>query len=314
MQITPSTLSFLFNQFDTRYQEAYRKSPEPWWSKVATKVPSGTEFNTYAWSSRVAQLKKWVGERQARSIAAYSQTVTNDHFEETIRVDRDKIEDDQYGVYSFAIDDLARAAKKFPDTLVLSQMRTGQSISSFDGVNFFDASHPVDKFAGQSGTSAVQKNYWSSGKALTLDNYQDVRATMMNYVGEDNLPLGVIPRLLVVPPQLEVTAKLICEAESVAPGTLGAVTQVGANTNVLRGTAEVVVIPELAVDATTWYLVDNTRSINPFVFQERKAPEFVSLTSPSSENVFKRNEFLYGVDARGAAAPTLWFLAAKAVG
>jgi len=314
MQITPSTLNFLFNQFDLRYQDAYRASPEPWWPKVATRVPSGTEFNTYAWSSRVAQLREWVGDRMARSIAAYNHTVTNKHYEQTIEVDRDKIEDDQYGVYGFAIDDLARAARKFPDLLVLSQMRTGQSIASFDGVNFFDASHPVDKFQGQSGTSAVQKNYWSSGKALTFDNYQDVRATMMAYVGEDNVPLGVIPRLLVVPPQLEVTAKLICEAESVAPGTLGAVTQVGANTNVLRGTAQVVVIPELAVDATTWYLIDNTRTVNPFVFQERKAPEFQQLTSPTSENVFKRNRFLYGVDTRAAAAPTLWFLAAKAVG
>ena len=314
MQITPSTLSYLFNQFDLRYQDAYRKAPEPWWNKIATEVPSTTEFNTYAWSDRVPQLREWIGERQARSLGAYSQQIINKPFELTIEVDRNKIEDDQLGAYSFSIDDIARAAKKHPDVLVLSALRTGQSIASFDGVNFFSATHPVSKYAGQSGTTATQSNYWSSSKPLTFDNYQDVRATMMGYLGADGLPLGVVPRLLVVPPQLEVTANLICNGDSVAPATLGGVTQVGANYNPLKGTAQVLVIPELAVDATTWYLIDPSRSVMPFIYQNRKSPEFVQMTDPKSANVFNRNKFVYGVDLRANAGTSLWFLAAKAVG
>jgi phage major head subunit gpT-like protein len=71
------------------------------------------------------------------------------------------------------------------------------------------------------------------------------------------------------------------------------------------------VLNELTSD-TEWYLMDTRRALKPFIFQERKAPEMVMLTEVTSENVFQRKEFIYGVDARGAAGYGLWFLAAKA--
>jgi len=47
-----------------------------------------------------------------------------------------------------------------------------------------------------------------------------------------------------------------------------------------------------------WFLVDDTRPIQPIIFQERENYHFVSQTDPQSEGVFKRKEFLYGVEAR----------------
>jgi len=47
-----------------------------------------------------------------------------------------------------------------------------------------------------------------------------------------------------------------------------------------------------------WFLVDDTRPIQPIIFQEREGYHFVSQTDPQSEGVFKRKEFLYGVEAR----------------
>ncbi len=208
--------------------------------------------------------------------------------------------------------DLGRVARKWPDSLIVSALQNGQTTACYDGQNFFDTAHPIDKFAGQV-ASANQQNYWSTGKALTFDNYQTVRQTMMEFKGEDGLPLNVTPNLLVVPAALEVTARLICEADSVAPQTLGANTQVGANTNILKNSAKVMVIPELGNQATTWYLLDTTKGFKPFVFQERQAPNMITLRDPSNENVFKRKKFVFGVDTRGAAAGGLWFLAAKAV-
>jgi len=317
MDILPSSVqnSVFFQFASTRFQDAYRTGSEPWWEKLATKHESKSSQNVYAWSSRVPQLRKWIGERAIRSIAAYSQTVVNDAYELTTDISRPDYEDDMYGVFTYGIEDLARAAKKWPDTMLVNVLRNGSSTLSWDGANFFSATHPKDAFNPQ--LTGNQQNYWSTGTALTFDNYQTVRATMMSYVGEDGLPLGVIPDLLVVPPQLEVTARLICEAESVAPQTLGAITQAGANTNVLRNSAKVLVIPELAVDATKWYLLDtgsiSGRSIKPFLYQVRKEPQLVTINNPSETYVFKNNKFAFGVDSRGAAAGTLWFLAAKAV-
>lgn len=315
MQITPTTLAYLFNGWQNRFQTAY-KATTPWWNKIASLVPSSTEQETYYWADRVARLRQWIGERQMRSLSALSTTGVNLDFEDSVEVDRNKILDDTYQVYNFPIQDLGRAAAKWPDTLFVNPeatgvLQTGQTLACYDGANFFDTTHPIDRYAGQV-ASGNQQNYWSTGMALTFDNYQTVRATMMQYKGADGLPLGVTPNLLVVPPQLEVTAKLITKMSSVAPQTLGAITQAGANDNPLAGTADVLVIPELGGAAATWYLIDTTKGVMPFIFQQRQAPNMVSLRDPSNENVFNRKKYVFGVDTRGVGLGGLWWLAAKA--
>lgn len=318
MQITPSNLTFLFNNWNLMFQAGYDETA-PWYPQIATIKPSTTEQESYAWASRVMALREWgnspgaQGERVMRSIGTYLQTIVNRDFESTIEIDRNKILDDMYGIFDFPLRDLGRAARKFPDLLLVNSLQNGQTQACYDGQNFFDPSHPIDRYAGQVSTGSVQQNYWSTGMGLTFDNYQNVRSNMLAYKGEDGLPLGVTPNLLVVPPQLEVIAKLICEAESIAPQTLGTNTMVGANTNVLRGTAKVLVLPELVNQATTWYLLDTSKGFKPFVYQQRQAANIITLRDPTNENVFKRKKFLFGVDIRGNAAGGLWFLAAKAV-
>lgn len=310
MQITTPNLTYLFNGWQLIFNQDYQDT-KPWWDQIATRRPSTTEQETYGWSSRVPQLREWVGERQMRSVGTYAQIIVNRDFEDTVEVDRNKILDDTYGIYEFSMRDLGRAARKWPDTLLLSVLLNGQTQAAYDGQNFFDTAHPIDRFPGQT-AAGTQQNYWASGLPLTFDNYLTVRATMMAYKGEDGLPLGVVPNTLVVAPQNEVIAKLICEAASVAPQTMNATTMVGANDNVLRGTARVVVVPELASDPGGWYLLDTSKSIKPFIFQDRQAPNIITLRDPSNENVFKRKKFVFGVDVRGNAAGGLWWLAAKA--
>lgn len=311
MQITDSNLRFLFNTWNFQFQEAY-KTHVPWYDQVCTEVPSSGEFSTYGWFAKMPALREWIGDRVAQNLATYSQIVTNKAYELTIEVDRPKIEDDAYGIYTQQFQMLGVQAKRQPDVLMASVLRNGQSTACWDGVNFFSATHPNSYFTGQI-TAATQQNYWSTGLALTLDNYQTMRSTMMSYVGEDGLPLGVTPNLLVVPPQLEVTARLICESKYVGITPMGGITMVGQSENPLFGSAKVLVVPQLSADSTTWYLLDTTKPIRPFLYQNRKSPELVMRTNVDSEPVFVRNQFQYGVDMRGAAATALWFLAAKAV-
>lgn len=47
-----------------------------------------------------------------------------------------------------------------------------------------------------------------------------------------------------------------------------------------------------------WFLLDTSRPLKPFIFQQRRPYEFVALDKPSDENVFMRQEFIYGVDGR----------------
>jgi phage major head subunit gpT-like protein len=295
MLITPAALQAINVTFDSRFRSAY-DATVPQAAQLATVVPSMTKNNVYGWMLKIPRLREWVGDRVIQNIASQDYTITNKSYELTVAVDRDDIEDDQLGIYNGHIDTLGEQARMWPDDLIMQALIAGGSSLCFDGQFFFDTDHPTTI----DGSTITQSNFYAT-TALNETNYFALRANMRNFRGEDGRKLGVTPNLLVVPPALERTARTILLADSNASGA----------TNVARGTADLLVLNELTSD-TEWYLMDTRRALKPFIFQERKAPEMVMLTEVTSENVFQRKEFIYGVDARGAAGYGLWFLAAKA--
>jgi phage major head subunit gpT-like protein len=60
---------------------------------------------------------------------------------------------------------------------------------------------------------------------------------------------------------------------------------------------------------TAWYLLDTTRFIKPLLFQRRKEFKMVMKDQPTDDNVFERDELLYGVDGRMNVGFGLWQLA-----
>jgi phage major head subunit gpT-like protein len=62
---------------------------------------------------------------------------------------------------------------------------------------------------------------------------------------------------------------------------------------------------------TAWYLFDTRRAIKPFIFQERQPVRLTRMDQPSTDNYFMRRSYLFGVDARYAAALGMWQLAYK---
>jgi phage major head subunit gpT-like protein len=121
-----------------------------------------------------------------------------------------------------------------------------------------------------------------------------------------------MPDTLMVPPQLEGLARLICEGEYV-PQVYGSNTAAAPQPNMLKGTLKALVVPEFYMDPTTWYLLDTSNGIKPFIYQLREAPNFVSLISPSDPKVFWEKKLTFGVDMRAAVGFGPWWLAAKAV-
>jgi phage major head subunit gpT-like protein len=304
MQITPAVIDAIFYNFSTVYQAAYDRI-EPWYNKVSTEVPSTARENRYAWMRLLPRMRQWIGERKYLNIEAAAYTLANQDYELTVEVDRNDIMDDQLGVYGPTMSMMGEQAKRWGDDLVLSLLQNGSTNVAFDGQPFFSASHPT----GQPGSSATYSNYTASGLALNAANYQTVRQTMLSYVGEDGKPLQIRPNLLVVPPQLESQARVILNADFIAPATaFGGNAASQMQSNVLKSSAELLVLPDLSTNATQWFLMDTTKPIKPFVFQLRKAPTMVPLTDPQSEPLFKRRKFVFGIDARGNAGYTLPFL------
>ncbi|GHU13029.1 hypothetical protein AGMMS50225_22270 [Betaproteobacteria bacterium] len=64
-----------------------------------------------------------------------------------------------------------------------------------------------------------------------------------------------------------------------------------------------------AGDTPTWFLLDTSKVVKPFILQIRKDYKFISLDKDENEHVFKRGEYVYGVEDRLNAGFGLWQLA-----
>jgi phage major head subunit gpT-like protein len=58
-----------------------------------------------------------------------------------------------------------------------------------------------------------------------------------------------------------------------------------------------------------WFLLDTRRPLKPLILQRRKKPQFVRKDQPTDDNVFTRNELVYGVDDRKNVGFGFWQMA-----
>lgn len=305
MIITSDTLDSLRVSFDKKYMTAY-EAAESQWQSIATKdnaIDSGKKI--YGWLAQQVTLEEWFKNepRKAQQLREHEQEVVVRKFQRAIEVEREKIEDDNLSVYTGQmLPQLGAAAKKHPDTLARDVLQD-TTTTYWDGEALFSDSHPTF----EPGGGTYDNNF---ALALTADNFDTVWSAMAGYVGEDGLPLGIMPNVLRVPPQLRRTALEVVQAATVfkSDGT-----DAVALDNVLVGWAQVIVDPFLANEPGTWYLYDNTRGVSPLVFAERTAPELVARFNPDDPAVFELDVYTWGVRYRCEMAPTLPFLISKSV-
>lgn len=304
MKLTDSDLEALRVSLSTRFNEAFRGTPA-WWNRVAMLNETDEKIGRMGWLANLPQVRTLVGDRVVQNFAERAYDIVNVDRDLTVGIHRDQLDTKLLGGYAMTFAAMGETAAKHPDTLMVSLLRNGHSALCFDDQYFFDTDHPVSL---SNSSLSTYSNYDASGKALTADNYASVRAAMMARKGENGLPLGVRPNLLVVPPQLEATAKLIVMADMI-PSTAGTASQ----TNVNKGTAEVLVVPELSADATTWYLLDASGVVKPLVYQRRRSFTF-SMLGMDSEHFKKKSEVLFIGDASDAGGYGFPQMAHKAVG
>jgi phage major head subunit gpT-like protein len=292
MIVNRTALQSMFVGFKLLFDKAF-EAVQPLYLKIATVIPSKTATEEYKWLGKIPRMREWLGERIIQNLTAFSYAIKNRDFELTIGVDRNDIEDDTIGVYSPLMQSMGQSAAMHPDELIWELLAKGFTKKCYDKQPFFSETHKDGKLT-QSNLGTV---------ALSVTSYGTARAQMMALKDENGNSLKIIPNLLVVPPQLEGIARKILFSE-----------QIDSTTNVYKGTAELLVVPDLSGDATKWYLMDVSKPVKPLIFQERKKPEFVAKDKPEDDNVFNNKQIVYGVDSRDNAGFGLWQLAYGSTG
>lgn len=291
MLVNAQNLTAVFINLKTIFNKAFEAAPSQW-QETTMLVPSGSSQNDYAWLSRFPRMRKWLGDKVIKSLAAFKYTIVNDDWETTVEVDRNDIEDDQIGIYAPMAQEAGFSSKQLPDEIDADLKNGAFAGICYDGQYFYDTDHPV---AGASvsnkGTAALS----AATTAAAAASYGAARTAIMSITDDEGRPLALIPDVLEVPPALEATARLICESDKLTDQS----------PNPYKGTARVLVNPRLT-SSTAWFLHVTNRPLKPFVFQQRKAPVFVSQTDMNADNVFMRKNYRFGAEARCAGGYGLW--------
>lgn len=304
MLINKESIHSVFVALKATFNNAFNEAPSTW-ERIAMRVPSTGAQNDYAWLSNFPRMIKWIGEKVVKSLAASKYTVVNDDFEATIEVDRNHMMDDQLGIYGPQAKMAGSSAKQLPDEIVYELVNGAFTNKCFDGCYFIADNHPVED--GKGGHILVSNK---GTHPLSCSTLADARASfgaakivMSKFKDNEGRPLNIRPDVLLVGPALEDEANLLMTVDRLEDG----------KPNPYKGLAEVVVDGRIESD-TAWFLLDTTKPVKPFIYQERQAPEFVSQTDMQSDDVFNRRKFKFGAEARCAGGYGFWQMAYGSTG
>lgn len=219
MDITKASLAALNTAFNTAFNTRLT-GVQTTYNRIAMVVNSTTRTQAYPRLSELGPMREWIGERYIERLETNGFTITNRKFEKTVAVQADDIADDQIGLYSVTVQDMAQVSAELPDDLVWDQLERGFAREHYDGQMFFDTDHPVVNELG-------------------------VEVSVSNFGG----------------------------------GT-----------------------------GAAWYLIDDSRAIKPMIFQDREPAKITAKTSLTDDNVFDRDEFVWGAKRRCASGFGAWQL------
>lgn len=147
-QISGPFLQTLNTGVNTAFNQFLQAAPSQY-MEVAMDVTSTSRTEFYPKLDEIPGLREWLGERVVHNLSLHSFAIPNRTFEMTLGIDREDIEDDQFGIFNIGMQQLGREAGILPDLLVFGLLKAGASTLCYDGQNFFDVDHISYTAAGQ---------------------------------------------------------------------------------------------------------------------------------------------------------------------
>lgn len=298
MLVNKSAIAAVFITLNTLFNKAFT-GVTPMYEKIAMRVPSTSSQEDYAWLSNFPKMKRWFGEKAIKALKAFKYSVVNEDWEATVEVDRNDIEDDKLGIYAPQAQAAGISARMLPDEIVGEVVNGVFTKPCFDGQYFCDTDHPVTDANGvvgsvsNKGTAALS----IATQAAAIASFGAGVVAMESFKDNEGRPLGVSPNILMVGPALRAVASALMSTDRLEDGKV----------NLYKGMCEVVVNPQIT-STTAWFLLDTKQPVKPFIYQERKAPVFVSQTDPQADDVYNRRKFKFGAEARAAGGYGFWQL------
>ncbi|NIX75391.1 Mu-like prophage major head subunit gpT family protein [Microvirga terricola] len=156
MDVTPQNLRAIYTSLSTSFNQRLRATTTLY-GRVAMDVNSTSSKNEYPRLDDLPGFREWVGDRHVHDLSEMTYAIQNKSFEKTIGIDRDKIEDDEIGIFTPVVQQFGQDTALFPDLLVFDLMKRANQVVCYDSQYFFDTDHP---------------SYNDQGREISVSNFQ----------------------------------------------------------------------------------------------------------------------------------------------
>lgn len=240
------------------FHQAYAdliKSPEyDLIKQIAMIAPSSASSEKYGWLGDVPDVVEWLGEIVAKELAEYDYTITNKNWQSAMQIDRNSLDDDQYGMIMSRVAELPRAILEHRWEMIEDLFAAGTTDLAYDASAFFaNRTAPNDNLLAGNGADTV---------AHVKTDIAAAYAAMYNFTSNEGRHLRIKMDTIVCPVEIE---DLVLEAVTAVQG------QTAANIAAMR-IKKVIPLPGQS-DTTDWYGICTTRGIKPFILQTRQEPQ-----------------------------------------
>jgi phage major head subunit gpT-like protein len=282
----------------------------PWLGKITNLFKSDQRAEEYAWIGQVPGLREWIGGRNSKGFSENSITITNRHFESTIRIAVSDMRRDKQGIVEVRLNDLIRRANNHWTELTSTLITNGTTTNGYDGTTFFATDHTEGSSGSQSnnlevdisglpvatsGTTtmpAVAEMQFAIAKGVQqIMSFKDNEGYPMNSDASEFIVMVPVS-FMNVATQAVATPAQIAETQSVLQA--------------LQSYFKIGVVINPLLSWTEQFVIFRTDSaIKPFIRQEETDIQF-KMIGYGSEHEFLEDSHLYGVDAWRNAGYAYW--------
>ncbi len=283
------------------FKNGYEGITNSYFPKVTTEIKSTSVKEDFTWLGSTPGIREWVGERQAKGIHENVFTVKPKKYESTIAVNIDDLSDDKQGQLRLRIQNMAAMAKRDMDNEFTNTLVNLTNTLCYDRQNFFDTDHAEgDNTTAQSNAPASHANY-AFGADAVMRIYED----MTTFRDDKNRIAGITPTHVMIPSCLGFKAKEIFDSSIINVSNIK-------KDHLTKGLLNVIVNPYLPNngDNSTWYVLDLSKPIKPFLYLNREQP----VLKEDRTKEFMEDVLYLGTKSRFNYSGLDWRLAFRAEG
>jgi phage major head subunit gpT-like protein len=295
--VIPNQLRNLAVIVDTEVMKARRMAANNW-DAVAIKKVQTKATGLYAWANDIPYIiRKQANGYLKSGLSLQSFSLTSEEFGLFLEIKKQDWRDQNLDNILSSAADFGQRIEQFPQDNVWALFKEGdaatyqgQAITAFDGLSFFNDAHYVNGRNTADGT--FDNNL--TGTALTAPNVAAAEAALALIPDNRGKALNQPVTHIIVPPQLATAAYDVVWTRTLSTGGVNVQSPEG---RAARGlpSIQVIVVPELAGDPTTWYVVSRASSRAPIIWQETEALHTIPLLEETMPHVLYDNIYMWAV-------------------